>query len=140
MRYLGIDWGVTHLGLSISDPEEKIVFPLGTITRTTWDKDLNKIKQIIEEKSVEAIVLGDPLRTDFSSASSKSILKVKKKLETIGVKVILFDERYSSIEALKLQKILGNKDKGKIHEIASSIVLKSFLDFLSNTKKNIGER
>lgn len=139
MRYLGIDWGVTHLGLSISDPEERIVFPIGTIVRTTWDKDLNMIKQIVEEKNIKTIVLGDPLRTDFPFTSSKSILKVKKKLETIGVRVILFDERYSTKEALKLQKILGNRNKDKVHEIASSIILKSFIDFISKDKKNIGK-
>ncbi|MEO1783925.1 Holliday junction resolvase RuvX [Thermodesulfobium sp. 4217-1] len=138
MRYLGIDWGVSHLGLSISDPDEKIVFPMGSITRNTWKEDLIKIKKIIEEKGIQAIVLGDPIRTDVASASSKSILKVKRKLETLGVGVFLFDERYSSKEALKLQEILGNKDKNKVHEIASSIILKSYLEHKANVAKNLG--
>ncbi len=137
MRYLGIDWGVSHLGLSISDPDEKIVFPMGSITRSTWKEDLIKIKKIIEEKAVEAIVLGDPIRTDVVSASSKSILKVKRKLETLGVGVFLFDERYSSKEALKIQEILGSKDKNKVHEIASSIILKSYLEHKANVAKNL---
>ncbi|MGC8482238.1 MAG: Holliday junction resolvase RuvX [Thermodesulfobium sp.] len=135
---MGIDWGVSHLGLSISDPDEKIVFPMGSITRNTWKEDLIKIKKIIEEKGIQAIVLGDPIRTDVASASSKSILKVKRKLETLGVGVFLFDERYSSKEALKLQEILGNKDKNKVHEIASSIILKSYLEHKANVAKNLG--
>ena len=134
---MGIDWGVSHLGLSISDPDEKIVFPMGSITRSTWKEDLIKIKKIIEEKAVEAIVLGDPIRTDVVSASSKSILKVKRKLETLGVGVFLFDERYSSKEALKIQEILGSKDKNKVHEIASSIILKSYLEHKANVAKNL---
>lgn len=138
MRYLGIDWGISHLGLSISDPDEKIVFPMGSITRDTWKEDLIKIKKILKEKGIGAIVLGDPIRTDVVSTSSKSILKVKKKLETLGVSVILFDERYSSKEAIKLQEILGNKDKNKVHEIASSIILKSYLEHKANAEKNSG--
>jgi putative Holliday junction resolvase len=135
---LGIDWGISHLGLSISDPDEKIVFPMGSITRDTWKEDLIKIKKILKEKGIGAIVLGDPIRTDVVSTSSKSILKVKKKLETLGVSVILFDERYSSKEAIKLQEILGNKDKNKVHEIASSIILKSYLEHKANAEKNSG--
>jgi putative Holliday junction resolvase len=138
LRYLGIDWGISHLGLSISDPDEKIVFPMGSITRDTWKEDLIKIKKILKEKGIGAIVLGDPIRTDVVSTSSKSILKVKKKLETLGVSVILFDERYSSKEAIKLQEILGNKDKNKVHEIASSIILKSYLEHKANAEKNSG--
>lgn len=138
MRYLGIDWGISHLGLSISDPDEKIVFPAGSITRNTWKEDLIKIKKLIEEKGIGAIVLGDPIRTDVVSASSKSILKVKRKLETLGVSVFLFDERYSSMEAIKLQEILGSKDKNKVHEIASSIILKSYLEHKANAEKNLG--
>lgn len=138
MRYLGIDWGISHLGLSISDPDEKIVFPVGSITRNTWKEDLIKIKKLIEEKGIGAIVLGDPIRTDVVSASSKSILKVKRKLEALGVSVFLFDERYSSMEAIKLQEILGSKDKNKVHEIASSIILKSYLEHKANAEKNLG--
>jgi putative Holliday junction resolvase len=138
LRYLGIDWGVSHLGLSISDPDAKIVFPIGSITRVTWKEDLSKIKKILEEKDIGAIVLGDPIRTDVVSTSSKSILKVKKKLEALGFKVILFDERYSSKEAMKLQGVLGNKDRNRVHEIASSIILKSYLEHKANVEKNSG--
>ncbi|WP_448588925.1 Holliday junction resolvase RuvX [Thermodesulfobium sp.] len=139
LRYLGIDWGISHLGLSISDPNEKFVFPIGSITRTRWEEDLAKIRQIIKEKDVGAIVLGNPLRTDVVSASPKSIQRVKRKLESLGVDVILFDERYSSKEALKIQEILGKKDKSKVHEIASSIILKSFLEHKANTKKTVND-
>ena len=63
MRYAGIDYGLSRTGLAISDPSERLVFPLCTLhlkDYATRSALLDAIALQIKEAQAEACVLGLP--------------------------------------------------------------------------------
>lgn len=65
MKILGIDFGTKKVGLAFADMDIKIAIP-GDIIYYSQKKELmEKIKQIVQEKEVEEIVIGLPLSLNF---------------------------------------------------------------------------
>ncbi len=58
--YLGIDWGMADIGLSIADSEVRIALPLMTLRNDT--SLLLRLKEIVEREHVGTIVIGTALR------------------------------------------------------------------------------
>lgn len=140
-RFLALDVGTKVIGLSISDQSRTICNPFGTIDRHGNKKDFPKIQQYIIEHQIELLVIGLPIHID--DTDSKMSLFVKRFALNLNeylsdIKIILYDERYSSSSArifiddnLKLKK----KDSRKkiIDKIAANIILETFLlDFNKN--------
>lgn len=122
-RYLGIDFGSKKTGLALSDEDGKMAFPL-CVLKTT--KNLaQEVSNIIEEKNINAVVLGDS--QDFKGKNNP-IMKLahifRKKLEeSVNIAVYLEPEIFSTKEAARIQGYTSSLDSS-----AASIILQSFLD------------
>ena len=57
-RIFGIDFGLSKVGISVSDPNKLISFPLKVIRYKNIDDLINEIIVLSEEKNVNIIVLG----------------------------------------------------------------------------------
>jgi hypothetical protein len=55
---LGIDHGSKRIGLAISDPDGKVALPVGTLVRRGLERDLAAIRELVEARQVERIVVG----------------------------------------------------------------------------------
>ena len=134
MRILGLDLGTKTLGVSISDNLGLIASKYDTITFESEDYDcaINKLNPIINKFDIKEVVLGFPKNMDgtLGFAANRS-LEFKKKLENLGINVILQDERLSSVEANNIL-IKGNirreKRKKKVDSLSAVIILQSYLD------------
>ena len=133
MRYLGMDLGTTTLGLAITDKTNTICTPLKVIKFKSEDYEsiLEEIKEIIDEYNITDIVLGLPKNMDNSLgfASERSI-KFKELLSIFPVKIHLYDERLTTVEAMNILKSTGNKNikqKNIIDAISANIILESYL-------------
>lgn len=133
MRYLGLDLGTKTLGLSISDKTGLIASSL-TILRHDDDFDLliNELKKIIEEKEVEALVLGLPKNMNNSLGErAERTLLFKEKLEVFNLPIYLEDERLTTKVAeniLITADVSRKKRKKVIDKMAATVILQSFLD------------
>ena len=58
-KYLGIDFGIKKSGISISDSNKLISFPLETIETKNL---LDYIRQISIDENIEIVVIGKPLK------------------------------------------------------------------------------
>ena len=95
-KYLGIDFGIKKSGVSISDSNKLISFPLETIETKNL---LDYIKQISIDENIEIVVIGKPLRLnneihDLEEKIVKFIKSLKNYLPNIQVERI--DERFTS--------------------------------------------
>ena len=95
-KYLGIDFGNKKSGVSISDSNKLISFPLETIETKNL---LDYIKQISIDENIEIVVIGKPLRLnneihDLEEEIVKFIKSLKNYLPNIQVERI--DERFTS--------------------------------------------
>ncbi len=128
MNYLGLDWGKAKIGLAIGSDEVKIASPI-LILRSTGGQDLIfKLREIIEQENIEAIVVGKPVSLSGQMGESAEFDNFVAGLESLGVRVEVEDERLSTKMAQKLQR--GAEKKGDDDALAAAIILQSYFDRL----------
>lgn len=123
MVYLGIDYGLKKVGLSIS--EGLTASPLKVLDIGSLKDALEKIKRVIKEEKIEAVVIGMPESGTSRNSVKKFIGEICK-----YATVIEFEETLSSIEAKKTMINLGKGEKERKKEDAYSatIILQNYLD------------
>lgn len=131
-KYLGIDFGIKKSGISISDSNKLISFPLETIETKNL---LDYIKQISIDENIEIVVIGKPLKLnneihDLEEEIVKFIKSLKNHLPNIQVERI--DERFTSkiSKQIIINSGVGKKnrrDKLIIDKISASLILESYL-------------
>lgn len=133
MRVLGLDVGDRKIGMSLSDSSGSIAQALKVYRRTTLDKDLGELKRVVEEHSIDEIVVGLP--KDLSGAIGKKATEVMAFAEEIrrhiSLPTVLWDERFSTNEAnriFEMAQVSHKKRKPFIDMMASQLILQGYLD------------
>ena len=134
MRYLGLDLGSRTLGVAVSDATGFIASSYDTIRHNEdYDSLIEKIKILVEQLKIDAIVLGFPKNMNNTVGPKGELsLLFKEKLEKVlDVPVYLQDERLSTKSATDVL-IHGNvsrKNRKKVVDsLAAAIILQSYLD------------
>jgi putative Holliday junction resolvase len=133
-RILAVDFGKRRVGLAISDPTGSIAFPLKTIDRKKDTDPLEEqIASIVSENEVQRVVIGLPL-TENGKRGRRAVEVesfVSRLRSTIDCQVHTWDERYSTIRAVRVMHEIGEKtgnDKGKVDRISAVIILQNYLE------------
>ena len=140
MRYIGLDLGSRTLGVSVSDVSGIIATSLTVIRHNEeYERLIEEVKKIIDEKKVEKIVLGLPKNMNGTIGPKGELsYKFKEMLEdSTGLEVFLEDERLTTVEATNLlikNDTSRKKRKKVVDSMAATIILQSFLD--KNKKEN----
>ena len=131
-RILGVDYGDSRIGLSISDQTKSIAFPFKTIKNNNIDSLIEFFRKLMVEKKIESIVLGLPLGMNGKDTNqTKKVRLFSKSIKILGLPVFFQDERLTSISAKKSlikENIKTGHNKWKIDERAATIFLQQFLD------------
>ena len=136
MRIMGLDYGSKTVGVALSDELLLTAQAREIIRRKEANKlrkTLARIEELIQEYSVEKIVLGLPLNMDQTpSERSELCLEFKDKIERrTGIPVIMWDERLTTVEADEIMDeagIKGRERKEYVDMIAAQIILQDYLD------------
>mmetsp|Transcript_4357 Transcript_4357/g.9845 ORF Transcript_4357/g.9845 Transcript_4357/m.9845 type:complete len:143 (-) Transcript_4357:17-445(-) len=131
-RILAIDYGITRVGIAVTDPLKIIATPL--ITVRTVDV-LTFLQAYMQQEKVDTLVVGLPKRLNNTSTSvTKMTLKFIKKLQKAFPKkyIVTQDERYTSKIALASMVAGGFKQKDRrnkanLDKVSATILLQSFL-------------
>lgn len=135
-RVLSIDYGLVRVGMAISDPLKITAQSLETLTIDgNNDALMNKLRELMKEYKISTVVIGYPkhMNGDLSD-TSKKIDEIIPSIEALGVKVIKWDERLTTVMAHKTMKDLGIKQKDKkIHadRLAAMYILEDYLRYTS---------
>ncbi|MCQ2956752.1 MAG: Holliday junction resolvase RuvX [Mycoplasmoidaceae bacterium] len=131
MRALGLDLGTKTMGIAITDSNKKIASGIENFSYAKNDlmACINHIKKLfVNYPDIDTIVLGYPLYP--SGDKSPNCLLVDKAKALIeqyiqNVKVVLEDERYTTLEATGMMKDLGLKASQikKIKDKMSAVVI-----------------
>lgn len=131
-RMIGIDYGLSKVGLSISDPLKIISIPLTVIKYKNSNELLKRLQEIATENDVDSFVIGYPLNMNNKKNKMTELVDdFFQELKNMNFNVFLQDERLSSESAKKImheQNIKTGENKEQIDLIASTIILQSFLD------------
>jgi putative Holliday junction resolvase len=133
MRRMGIDPGLKRVGLAVSDESGSFASPHKTLLREGERALLSALAQEAQSLLVQEIVMGLPLRMNGSAGpEAKRAESLARALErTSGIKVVLWDERLTTVSAereLRGVGLRGAKKKALIDQAAATVLLQSYLD------------
>ena len=131
-KYIGIDFGKKRTGISISDYEKIVSFPLETV-RT--DNLLDFINVLTKKENIERIIIGKPIKLNNTIHDLENdILDLIKAINKLFPNIIVerIDERFTSKISKKILNQLNPKkkirmDKSIIDKISASLILESYL-------------
>ena len=131
-RILAIDYGDVRVGLALTDPLNITAQGLETLVINGSDKKfISGIRKIISESDVKNVVLGNPKNMDGTeSLKSLKIKELVPQIEKLGVEVILWDERLTTVSAYKTMRELNisQKNKNKVADkLAAVYILEGYL-------------
>ncbi|GAA6427169.1 Holliday junction resolvase RuvX [Dielma fastidiosa] len=133
-RILGLDLGSRTCGVSVSDVMGMIARPVETLRfqDDDYDQCLVLLQKYINEFQIETVVLGLPkhMNGDIGIRGEVSIA-FKEKLEAQGLKVVLWDERLTTVAAERIliaADVSRKKRKQVIDQMASVQILQGYLD------------
>ena len=132
-RLLGVDYGNVRIGLAISDPDRKIASPLATYVRRNKDGDAQFFQQLVREEQVVVLVVGLPVHLSGQEGQSSAQARAFGKwLNAVtGLPTVLFDERFTTVEAeahLLEAGLTSKRRKARRDRVAAQILLQSYLD------------
>lgn len=139
-RLVGIDFGMTRLGLALSDERQIIASPFRTIqaekkTEQTATKIVAVLLEIqaIYQCEIEEIVIGMPLmmsgKKGLIADEVKNFVDILSQATAIPLK--LWDERLTTVQAERSlrESSLTRKRRSKVVDIVSAaIILQCYLD------------
>jgi putative holliday junction resolvase len=140
---LGLDVGSKRIGVAGCDGTGLIATGLTTIDRTSFDRDVAQLREIVEQRQVQVLVVGLPYSMDGTLGSQAR--KVQKLAQRLAVALELpleyVDERLTSFEAeeqIKAANRSPSRNKGLIDRKAAAIILQQWLDDRrSQSSKNL---
>ncbi len=134
MRILGIDYGMRHVGVSVSDASRMIAQGLETIHyQGSLDFLIRKIEGVVRHHEVTEVVVGLPLNMDGTKGEkAKEAENFAKQLESsLKLPVHLWDERLTSASAereLSQWKVSISKRKKLMDRLSAQLILQNYLD------------
>ena len=131
-KILAIDYGMARVGLAITDALKITAQPMDTLeTKGDVDILINKIKDIMSSSKLDEVVIGYPKHMNGDlSETAKKIDEVIVKIEALGLKVVKWDERLTTVMAYNTMKEMGIKQKDKkVHadRLAAMYILQDYM-------------
>ena len=130
---LGIDHGSKRIGLAISDPDGRVALPVGTLESRGPERDLAAIRQVIEARQVERIVVGLPGHMDGRPGRQAEAARAfaERLARELGLPVDTLDERWTTKEAERALRATGRRGKKKravVDSVAAALLLRTYLE------------
>jgi len=130
---LGLDVGSKRIGVAGCDGTGLIATGLTTIERTSFDRDVAQLRELVEQRQVHILVVGLPYALDGTLGSqARTVKKFALRLAAaLQLPVEYVDERLTSFEAeehLKAENRSPSRNKGLIDRKAAAIILQQWLD------------
>lgn len=134
IRILGIDYGLSNMGIAISDPLGITAQVLDSIKADhIWDG----LKGLFAVYQIDEIVLGNPKNQHGGDSKMSELVRLfKDNLESnYSVKVVLWDERFSSKAVMRQFQAMNMKAARKKQlkdSCSAAYLLQGYLDFRYN--------
>ena len=133
-RVVGVDYGDARTGVAISDLLCSIVGSATVIHSRNAEKTINQLLELIQKNDVGEIVVGLPKNMNGQEGPRAELCRefAARLEEASGLKVVLWDERRTTVEAhniLSDHNYHGKKRKDTVDAVAASLILEGYLAF-----------
>ncbi len=138
-----MDLGKRRIGLAVSDELGITAQGLPTLQRSRIREDLDALVNLVAEKNVQMIVMGNPLHmSGRQSRQAEYTREFAERLgERTGLPVEFWDERLTSVEAGRVLRESGisiEKRAAAVDKLSAVLLLESYLDF-RNAARHTGD-
>jgi putative Holliday junction resolvase len=135
VKLVAVDYGLASTGLAVSDPEERLAFPLRTLCLADHpDRKalLDALAEAIAATGAQAVVMGLPLLPDGEeSLTTRQVRNVTRRLQRrVPLPFYFMPEELSSEEAwadLREAGLDARRRKAVLDQQAAVRILESFL-------------
>lgn len=133
-RILALDVGKKRIGLAVSDELGITAQGIETLQRGRIRDDLEELKEIANHWHVETLLVGKPLHmSGAESRQSEYTGEFAARLSRrLGLPVVFWDERLTSVEAGRILKETGaslDQRKKAVDRLAAVLLLESYLGY-----------
>ena len=133
-RIMGVDFGDARTGIAVSDLLCTLVGSTTVIHSRRMDKTIEEVVKLIKTHEIGEIVVGLPKNMNGSEGPRAELCRefTGKLEEATGLKVTLWDERRTTVEAhniLSAHNYHGKKRKETVDAVAASLILEGYLNF-----------
>jgi putative Holliday junction resolvase len=141
---MALDYGDKTIGVAVSDPLGILALGVETIRRSdpiSLKQSITRLRELINQYDINEILLGYPKNlNNTEGARCEKTKQFKKKLEKhfSGLPVILWDERLSTVGAMRNLNTLSYGKKGQIiDKMAAVFFLQGYLDWKKVNLKEV---
>jgi putative Holliday junction resolvase len=130
---LGLDIGLKRVGIAGCDGTGLIATGITTLVRSSFDRDVAFLREIVRERRVQILVAGLPYSLSGElGAQARQVQKYANRIAAaLELPLEYADERLTSVEAEELMKAGGisvSQNKGSIDRKAAALILQQWLD------------
>ncbi|MEG4277250.1 Holliday junction resolvase RuvX [Microcoleus sp. MON1_C1] len=130
---LGLDIGLKRVGIAGCDGTGLIATGITTLVRSSFDRDVAYLREIVRERRVQILVAGLPYSLSGElGTQARQVQKYATRIATaLEIPLEYVDERLTSVEAEELMKTQGisvSQNKGAIDRKAAALILQQWLD------------
>ncbi|AFZ05382.1 Holliday junction resolvase [Oscillatoria nigro-viridis PCC 7112] len=130
---LGLDIGLKRVGIAGCDGTGLIATGITTLVRSSFDRDVAYLRELVRERRVQILVAGLPYSLSGElGAQARQVQKYANRIaRALEIPLEYVDERLTSVEAEELMKTQGispSQNKGAIDRKAAALILQQWLD------------
>lgn len=132
-RVLALDLGKRRIGLALSDELGITAQGLETLERSNIREDLARLSQLVLDKNVALILMGNPLHMSGREGRQTEYTRefAARLQAATGLPLEFRDERLTTVEAQRVLRQSGisiEKRAKAVDKLAAMILLESYLD------------
>jgi putative Holliday junction resolvase len=136
-RILALDLGKKRIGIAVSDPLGITARGLPTFERVNIRTDLSHLATVAESEQVTRVVVGNPKHLSGAEGRQSEWARdfANRLAEFTGLPVVLWDERWTSVEANRVLDDSGMsraKRRAQVDKLAAVLLLENYLDAQAN--------
>lgn len=133
MRWMGLDYGDKTIGVAVSDELGWTAQALEVIRRTTPERDLQRLQEIMSEYGITELVIGLPknMNNTIGSRGELCIAFSEDLTQKLHVPVHLWDERLTTVSATRTlleADVSRKKRKAVVDKMAAALILQGYMD------------
>lgn len=140
LNLLGLDYGSVTVGVAGSDGLFLTAQPIEVIRRNRENQlreTCRRIEEIAKERGVNCLVVGYPLHLNDTVGVRAKVSEEFAEMLTrrTGLKTVLWDERYTTVNAHRILDEAGlhyEKKAVVVDKLAAALILQSYMDMLNS--------